>query len=118
MDKFEHAVIGGLAALGLYGAYKLVKQEKATLLGALGALISGGLVGIAPDIFEPAVNPSHRGIFHSAALLAMLAYGNCKAWKSQNLTEDQKLIISILSVAYGSHIASDSTTPKSVPFLV
>ena len=117
MNRFEHAIIGALAALGLYGLYKYVKQEKPTIQGALGSLIVGGLVGIAPDILEPATSPSHRSFFHSITLLAVLAYGNHKVWESQNLSEDQKLIISMLSAAYGSHLVSDSVTPKSIPFI-
>lgn len=118
LDKAEHAIIGALVSLGLYGLYKYVKQEKPTVLGALGSLVVGGLAGIAPDLLEPATSPSHRSFFHSLALLAMLAYGNQRVWKSQNLTRNQKLTISMFSAAYGSHLLSDSSTPKSIPLLV
>ena len=117
LNRFEHAIIGALAALGLYGLSKYSKQERPTLLGALGSLIVGGLAGIAPDMLEPATGPSHRSFFHSIAFLVVLAYGNQKIWESPNLTEDQKLIISMLSAAYGSHLVSDSVTPKSIPFI-
>jgi len=117
LNKFEHAIIGALVALGLYGLCKYAKQEKPTILGALGSLFVGGLAGMVPDILEPASSPSHRLFFHSITLLVMLAYGNQKVWKSQNLTEDQKLLIYMLSAAYGSHLMSDSVTPKSIPFI-
>ena len=118
MDKSEHAIIGALVSLGLYGVYKYSKQEKPTVHGAIGSLLLGGIAGVLPDIVEPATNPNHRSLFHSIALLVILAYGNKKAWESQNLTEDQKLVISMLSAAYGSHLVSDGSTPKSIPFLV
>ena len=118
MEKSEHAIIGALASLGLYGLYKYVKQEKPTVLGAIGSLLLGGIAGVLPDIVEPATNPNHRSLFHSITLLAMLTYGNKKVWESQNLTEDQKVAISMISAAYGSHLVSDSSTPKSIPLIV
>lgn len=118
MDKTEHAIIGALVSLGLYGLYKYVKQERPTALGAIGSLLLGGIAGVLPDIVEPATNPNHRSLFHSITLLAVLTYGNKKVWESQNLTENQKLVISMLSTAYGSHLLSDSSTPKGIPLLV
>lgn len=118
MDRTEHAIIGALMSLGLYGLYKYLKQEKPSIPGALGSLLIGGLAGVLPDVLEPATSPSHRSFFHSIALLLMLTYGNLKAWESQNLTDDQKLVISLLSASYSSHLLSDSSTPKSIPFLV
>lgn len=118
MDRTEHAIIGALASLGLYGLYKYLKQERPTIPGALGSLVIGGLAGIIPDVLEPATSPNHRNFFHSMAFLAILASGNQKIWESQNLSEDQKLVISMLSAGYGSHLLSDSGTPKSLPFLV
>ena len=117
LNRYEHAIIGALVALGLYGLYKYVKQEEPTIQGALGSLIVGGLAGIAPDILEPATSPTHRSLFHSITLLVVLAYANQKVWESQNLSEDQKLFIHMLSAAYGSHLVSDSVTPKSIPFI-
>ena len=117
MNRLEHAIIGALVGVGVYGLYKYVKQERLTIPGILGSLIVGGLAGIAPDVLEPATSPSHRSVFHSIILLVILAYGNQKVWQSQNLTDDQKLIISMLSAAYGSHLVSDSVTPKSIPFI-
>ena len=118
LKRSEHAIIGALVSVGLYGLYKHLKQEKPTVLGAIGSLLLGGIAGVLPDIVEPATNPNHRSLFHSITLLAMVAYGNKKVWESQNLTEDQKLIVSMLSAAYGSHLVSDSGTPKSIPFLM
>lgn len=116
--RLEHLLIGALAGLGIYGLYKWLKKETPTLQGALGSVVVGGLVGLVPDIIEPATNPNHRSFFHSVALLFLLGYGNLKAWQSSQLSEDQKLFVSILSVAYGSHLIADSTTKKGLPLLI
>jgi len=117
LDETEHATIGALVSLGLYGLYKYTKQEKPTVLGAIGSLLLGGIAGVLPDTVEPADSPNHRSFFHSRTLLAMLVHGNQKVWKSQKLTEGQKLAISIFSAAYGSHLVTDSRTPKSIPLI-
>jgi len=116
--RLEHFLIGALAGLGIYGLYKRLKEETPTLQGALGSMVVGGLVGLAPDVIEPATNPNHRSFFHSAVLLFLLGYGNLKAWQSSQLSEDQKLFVLILSAAYGSHLISDSTTKKGLPLLI
>jgi membrane-bound metal-dependent hydrolase YbcI (DUF457 family) len=118
VDKIEHGILGALVSVGLYGAYKYLKRESLTVQGVLGSLVLGGLAGVLPDLLEPATNPNHRSCFHSLVLLSMLAYGNKKVWDSQNLTEDQKLVFSLFSAAFGSHLTCDSSTPKSIPLLV
>lgn len=117
-NRSEHAIFGALAALTTYGLYKLKKEEKPTIQGALGSLLVGAFAGVLPDLLEPASHPTHRSFFHSFTLLMMLMQGNLKTWEAQNLTEDQKLVISLLSAGYGSHLLSDSSTPRSIPFLV
>jgi len=118
LDQTEHAIIGALISLGGYGLYKRWKQETPTIKGALGSIILGGVAASLPDLIEPADNPNHRSFFHSLALLAMLAQGNQKIWESQNLTENQKLAISLFSAAFGSHLLSDSGSAKGIPLIV
>lgn len=118
LDKSEHVIIGALVSLGLYGLYKHLKQERPTIHGALGSLLMGGIAGVLPDMLEPGNSPNHRSFFHSIALLVMLAHGNQKVWESHNLTDEQKLVVSLLSAAYGSHLLSDSSTPKSIPLIL
>jgi len=118
MDKIEHAILGSLVSLGLYGEYKSLKKENLTLQGVLGSLVLGGFAGILPDVIEPPSSPNHRGFFHSSALLGILTYGNKKVWESENLTGDQKLFATLFSAAFGSHITSDGITPRSIPLLL
>ncbi len=74
----------------------------------------GGLTGIAADKFEPALNPNHRGFFHSYTIwvlagltvLEVLCGDKDKIWK--NLT--------IIGFAgYSTHLLLDMQTPKSLP---
>jgi len=118
LDRIEHAVVGALVSLGAYSLYKCLKQETPTVTGALGSIILGGFAGALPDLIEPATSPNHRSCFHSVALLAILAHGNQKIWESQNLTEHQKLAISLFSAAFGSHLLSDSGSAKGIPLIV
>lgn len=118
MDKAGHALIGALAALGVYGLCKHLKEEKPTLLGILGSLLAGSMIGLAPDVLEPATNPNHRSLFHSITFLIALGLGNLKIWQSKQIDEGQKLSISIISAAYGSHLLSDATTKKGLPLLL
>lgn len=118
MDKTEHAIVGALTGLVTYRLHKLNENEAPTIQGALGFILLGGFAGVLPDILEPATSPNHRSFFHSAALLLMLAHVSQKAWESQNLTDVQKLVISAFTSAYGSHLLSDSLTPKSIPLVV
>jgi membrane-bound metal-dependent hydrolase YbcI (DUF457 family) len=117
MDKIEHAILGSLVSLGLYAGYKSLKKENLTLQGVLGSLVLGGFAGILPDVIEPPSSPNHRGFFHSMAFLGMLSYGNNKMIGSQRMTDGQKLLTVLFSVAYGTHLASDSVTAKGIPLL-
>jgi len=113
----DHEVLGALIALANDCAYKQKKGQPMTFGDVIKSLVIGGLAGIAPDIIEPATNPNHRGVFHSVGLLKILAYAQDRTWQTQNLTEEQKQLISTLIDAYSSHLLSDSTTPKGLPLL-
>jgi membrane-bound metal-dependent hydrolase YbcI (DUF457 family) len=117
IDKVEHGILGALISLGLYGLYKYTRRENPTIRGALGSVVLGGFAGVLPDLLEPATSPNHRSFFHSSILVSALAYGNQKLWQSRTLTSDQKLAISLFSVAFGSHLVSDSATAKSIPII-
>lgn len=117
MDKTEHAIVGALLGLATYGLHKLKKNEDATIHGAVGSLLLGGFAGVLPDLLEPPISPNHRSFFHSIAFFTMLVGGNQKTWLLENATDDEKLVISVFSVGYGSHLVLDGCTPKSIPFL-
>ncbi|OGH05748.1 MAG: hypothetical protein A2W22_02360 [Candidatus Levybacteria bacterium RBG_16_35_11] len=109
--------IGALLGFGGYLLYKFIKEESPNLIEALLSLTGGAIVGLLPDLLEPARNPNHRSLFHSSVILALIAYGNYRVWQNGNLSENQKLALSLLSSAYGSHLIADSTTTKGLPLL-
>jgi membrane-bound metal-dependent hydrolase YbcI (DUF457 family) len=118
LDNEKHAILGALIAGGGYLGYKLLKQESPDPIEAIISLVGGAIAGVVPDILEPATHPGHRSLFHSPAILALIAQGNRKVWQSEQLTESQKTMLSLLSAAYASHLVADGTTPKGLPLLV
>lgn len=118
MNKVDHIIIGALSALGIYSLFKLSKNEKITLQGAATSMAAGGLIGMVPDLIEPPTNPNHRSFFHSIGFFMLLSVGNIKMWESNYIPEELKQALSIMSGAYGSHLISDATTKKGLPFLI
>jgi hypothetical protein len=117
VDRIEHGILGAFISLSLYGLYKHMRRENPTIGGALGSVVLGGFAGVLPDLLEPATSPNHRSFFHSSILLSILAQGNQKVWQSKTVTSDQKLAVSLFSAAFGSHLVSDSATPKRIPII-
>lgn len=118
MDAGDHAILGALIAGGGYLVYKLSKQESPDPVEAIVSLVGGAIAGVAPDILEPAASPNHRSLFHSGAILALIAQGSRKVLQSDQLTESQKVIVSLLGASYASHLIADGTTPKGLPLLL
>jgi membrane-bound metal-dependent hydrolase YbcI (DUF457 family) len=118
LDSEKHAILGALIAGGGYLGYKLSKKESPDLVEAIVSFVGGAIAGVAPDILEPANSPDHRSLCHSHTLLALITQGNRNVWRSENLKESQKVIASLLSAAYASHLIADGTTPKGLPLLV
>jgi len=117
MNRNKHMLIGALAALGVYVGYKCVKGEKLTLKGIVVAPLLGIFGGYIPDLLEPAMNPNHRGSFHSVTLLAILVYVEYKITTTDKLTTEQKSLLLSLITAYQSHLLADSTTKKGLPII-
>ena len=115
MNSKGHMIVGGLIGLGGYLAYKHVKNESASLVGALASLLGGAFAGLLPDLLEPATNPYHRSFFHSKILSLMMLFGNFKVWQNENLDERVKWALSIFLSAYSSHLIADGGTKKGLP---
>lgn len=118
MNRGTHSLLGILVSLGVYGLYKYLKKEKPTLGGILSSIFMGGLGGLLPDLLEPATNPNHRSFFHSILMLIILTSGNIKIWQYDGLNEETKLLLSIISSTYGSHLLIDATTTKGLPLVL
>lgn len=76
----------------------------------------GGAAGVLPDLFEPAINPCHRKIFHSMTLAFGIGAGIIKANKSK-LPEPAKDAIKTASMGYITHLILDSKTPYGLPII-
>jgi membrane-bound metal-dependent hydrolase YbcI (DUF457 family) len=79
----------------------------------LGWAAGGALLGLLPDMLEPASSPNHRRFFHSIALAAGITRSLCK--KEVGNRSDDLLFLS--GTAYLSHLAADACTPKCLPLL-
>lgn len=129
MNGSEHRVIGGLAGLALV-AFAASRQNRAPRVGEL---VSGVLCGVAgaslPDTIEPADHPHHRNTAHSHLMLATtatIAVTGASLLEgvpvhadpvAQFLRDLMRSVPMTLAVGYGSHLASDATTPRGLPLV-
>lgn len=87
--------------------------------GVAGAGV-GLCLGTLPDIIEPATSPNHRKFFHSYGMVFCVGGATYKLYKWQPNTNEEKIIRFFglaASVAYLTHLAMDSRTPKGLPVL-
>lgn len=117
MDSKQHLLIGAITGLVVYGVSKIVNKQKPDTRGVVGSIVAGGFIALLPDILEPPTNPNHRGPFHSVALLALLAGINCGIVRNDQIPLEVKEIIRVFSSSYGSHLLSDASTPKGLPWI-
>ena len=83
-------------------------------------LLAGGacaVVGLLPDVFEPAIHPNHRSILHSYMCAGLLSYGTKWVWENPTLDRDQKMHWSVCVLGYLSHLIADGQTPKGLPLI-
>lgn len=115
----EHLGLSAVVSAGMYfGMCRYYDRQPA--LGEL--LVCEGIgiaAGAAPDIFEPATDPHHRGLGHSVALgtaLTKLAITNCNR-ENGNLEEFLKIAAAVVTVSYVVHLIADGFTPNGLPLL-
>jgi hypothetical protein len=120
LNSEDHLLLGGLIGFGGYVLFKLANKKPLDLIELIFSSMGGAVAGILPDLLEPATNPNHRSFFHSIASLTAIIQGNNAIWDStnQNLTEEQKAAISILSASYCSHLVTDGITKKGLPLIM
>jgi membrane-bound metal-dependent hydrolase YbcI (DUF457 family) len=117
MNSEEHFAIGSIMAF----LVNCIQQKQASLKVDFGKAavwgLLGGSVALLPDILEPAINPNHRSSFHSIGLGLGLILFNKSLAENKNISDESKRFLSTMSLAYGSHLLADSTTPKELPVL-
>src|SRR5262249_7681570 len=106
----QHALLGAAIGLGAWYLYRRFTDRPLCMGEFLLVSGSGAIVGILPDVFEPAVHPNHRGLLHSYACAGLLSYGTQRIWKDPTLSRDQKMRWTICSVIYLSPLIADGQT--------
>jgi membrane-bound metal-dependent hydrolase YbcI (DUF457 family) len=81
---------------------------------AFGAV--GGVVGLVPDMIEPAISPNHRGFFHSVGCGTALLYAT-HGPHARNWTDGNRTAAQMLCLAYLSHLVADASTPKGIALI-
>lgn len=108
-----HIIIGAGVGIGTHLLNKLFRQEPITLNGIAKAGLAGSIIGLLPDLIEPATNPNHRKFFHSAIMTGgLLLLTQNPDLKHNPITKEA---IEIAGYSYLSHLLLDSFTPKGLP---
>ena len=146
-NRETHAAIGigaGTAAT-IFVAWEEPNFEQFCYV--IGGAVGGYFGSSFPDLLEPADNPNHRKFFHSIVFNGLLAgslfiskilYSGARkiakcGWDKMQTTENPiekffwwscSVTVLVLAgawtgmtVGYLSHVAADSMTAKSIPFL-
>ena len=111
--------IGAALTIGAVIHQHEKSNDKATLKPLLGAGIAAAM-GTLPDIIEPAYHPNHRQFFHSIAMFSLIGSGLYKLsqWEPEdNFDKTIKFLSMVAAGSYLVHLAMDSSTPKSLPWL-
>lgn len=112
-----HAAVGaGVGVLSYLPFCKFtghgVKFGEACLAGGAGAVM-----GLVPDLLEPALEPNHRRFFHSLAAVALIVEGNRRTFGNPQVRHEEKFALGLGSAAYLSHLLLDGVTPKGLPIV-
>lgn len=116
-DSKVHALVGaGTSVVGwlLFCRFtgREVKLGEVCLAAGVGAVL-----GLAPDLLEPAKHPNHRHFFHSLAAAMTIAECNRRARNNPHLSKEHRALLGLCCAAYFSHLALDGGTPKGVPLI-
>jgi membrane-bound metal-dependent hydrolase YbcI (DUF457 family) len=121
MNREGHRVVG-VAADASFTLIKYIikKNDDPNLEFPWDELLISTMIGCSlaslPDWIEPAKDPNHRKFFHSltaAGFIMHWAFGK----HIENIDENIKKIIQPIAVSYLVHLAADSQTPLSLPFI-
>lgn len=147
MNREEHRIVGGIAGGGAVLAREMQDTGLVRIDRLFGGVLGGISGSELPDRIELPTNPNHRGTFHSAGTGALLLYtwrdlvyvsDELMLLRDQALSKAQgaddfwsQLLYILGGLACGvvsgmvlgmpagyiSHLALDSTTPKSLPLI-
>jgi hypothetical protein len=125
------AVIAGVAATLHYTRNESSENRAVELLGALiGSYVGGRL----PDVLDPPTSPLHRSYAHGGLAVAAIAAAEVEKWcracrleavqcAALGRSADRFFLLLLagfltgLRFGYGSHLALDALTHRSLPLL-
>jgi len=113
----QHLIVAG--SLGLIG-YSFYCESTGRAFSFAEAAASVGIAalgGIAPDLFEPALHPNHRGVCHGVLAGGVLARSSLASWNDGSLPQWFRVIAALFAVGYISHLTLDACTPKGLPLV-
>jgi membrane-bound metal-dependent hydrolase YbcI (DUF457 family) len=110
-----HSIAGASAGAAWYVVYCRKSRIKVKFPDLLVASVIGLAGGLLADMFEPASDPNHRKFAHSILLALGLVVLIGLIWHNSVLnSEEQRLALGGLIVAYLSHLVLDSSTPSGI----
>ena len=95
-------------------------QNNRSTLAPAGHALLAGLLGILPDLIEPASHPNHRQFYHSIGFACVLGYGLYRLyqWETDDIWHKRlKTLGLVAGSAYLVHLAMDATTARSLPII-
>jgi membrane-bound metal-dependent hydrolase YbcI (DUF457 family) len=145
-DANVHMLAGVAAGFAAIPVCERILPDESSPFERLTTFFSAIMGSRAPDVFEPADSPDHRGFFHSLAACCLLGVASLAAVRELRQFEQQAgetinryvesglaipagdwwmLILSRLLICalvgflfgYESHLVLDGMTPKSLPLL-
>jgi hypothetical protein len=117
-DARVHAIAGASTGVAWYVVYCRKSEIEIRFPDLLVASAIGLAGGLLADVFEPASDPNHRRFAHSILLAIGLASLIGLIWHDSVFnSEEQRLALGGLIVAYLSHLMLDSATPRGIPLI-
>jgi len=112
-----HIITGGITSACYFTLDRKFNDEPASAESIGESFVLGALAGSLPDIIEPPLNRKHRRFFHSLFTLGSATTLFLNINNSKELDKEQKAFLKGLVLAYLTHLALDSTTPRGLPLL-
>lgn len=116
-NKGEHFVLGAIVSGGAFILYKKYMGESIDPNQLVGYSLIGGAFALLPDMLEPAISPTHRGLFHSIILGLGIINANQRTFSREEMDELKKCLMLVSSAGYGSHLLADAQTPAGLPLI-
>ncbi len=115
-SRGAHILIGAVTGLVVESLSAQARGREPTSGGMVRSAALGAAGGLLPDWLEPALDPNHRGLFHSTAGLLLELY---LLWQASAVvaTRPDTPEWRALLAGYSSHLVADARTPAGLPLV-